>query len=216
MRLFAAIVPPRAVLDELNGVLQSVGAPVEVPAPRRGLFGRRGGSATVRRQAAASSHSAELDRPSLAHMHLPITHFGNVTFGDSIQLADALRADVATWRRTRVHFSGGAALEWPGDQSVWVKLDGDLDPLMAIGRGVPDVVQRLGFFVDRRQFRPWLSVGTINDATTAAYLEALVAALDGFRGQDWTVESVSLMKRLPEADGVTDFEEMERMPLAVR
>ena len=56
-------------------------------------------------------------------------------------------------------------------------------------------MQRLGFFVDRLQFRPWLSVGTITDESTAPYLESVVAALDGFRGRTWTVEAVSLMRR---------------------
>lgn len=215
MRLFAAIVPPRPVLDEIAEVVGSVGAaPVSTAAPRRGLLGRRGGTHASRGQQSAPAGSDELDRVTPAAMYLPITHFGNVTLGDSVQLADALRADVATWSRPEVHFSGGAALEWPGDESVWAKLEGDIDTLRTVGRGVPLVVQRLGFFVDRRKFRPWLSVGTITPATTAPYLEAVVAALDGFRGRDWTVESVSLMKRLPEATGPVDFEEMERMPLA--
>jgi RNA 2',3'-cyclic 3'-phosphodiesterase len=216
MRLFAALVPPRPVLDELAEVLRSVHAPMVEPAPRRGLLGRRGGAqATRKRELEASSDELDLFVP--AQMHLLITHFGNVTQGDSVHLANALRADVATWNRPRVHFAGAAALEWPGDESVWAKLDGDagdLDDLMAIGRGVPQVVQRLGFFVDRRKFRPWLAVGTITPATTAPYLERLVEALDAFRGQEWTVESVSLMQRLPEAEGPVDFEEIERMPLA--
>ena len=41
----------------------------------------------------------------------------------------------------------------------------------------------------------------------------MVDALDAFRGQSWTIESISLMKRLPE-EGKDAFEEMERMPLA--
>ena len=128
-------------------------------------------------------------------MYIPITGFGNVTLGDSVKLAKALRTEAASWRRPEVAFTGGAALEFKGDESVWAKLDGDIDDLKTIGRGVPHVVQRLGFFVDRRQFRPWLSVGTITDDTTAPYLESVVAALDGFRGRSWTVEAVSLMKR---------------------
>jgi 2'-5' RNA ligase len=75
------------------------------------------------------------------------------------------------------------------------------------------VVQRLGFFVDRRQFRPWISVGTITESTTAPFLQSVVDALETFEGQSWTIESISLMKRLPE-EGPHAFEEMEEMPLA--
>jgi 2'-5' RNA ligase len=96
---------------------------------------------------------------------------------------------------------------------VWAKLDGDLDALNVIGRGVPQIVQRLGFFVDRRQFRPWLSVGTITDHTTAPYLERVVERLESYDGRPWTVESVSLMKRVTEG-GIDSIELMEELPLA--
>jgi hypothetical protein len=78
---------------------------------------------------------------------------------------------------------------------------------------VPQIVQRLGFFVDRRAFRGWLPVGTITDTTSAPYLEMVVAALEAFEGLSWTVESVTLMRGLPEM-GKDAFEEMERLPLA--
>lgn len=219
MRLFAAIVPPRPVLDEICDAVQAVRTPVAVQAPRRRFFGLLPArAASTRTQMALGSEASEeeLAMPTPARMHLLITHFGNVTQGDSIKLAEALREEAATWKRPQVHFSGAAALEWPGDQSVWGKIEGDLDGLMTIGRGVPHVVQRLGFFVDRRQFRPWLSLGTITPATTAPYLERLVDALDSFHGQDWTVESVSLMERLPTAGGPMDFVEVERIPLGTR
>jgi RNA 2',3'-cyclic 3'-phosphodiesterase len=211
MRLFAAIVPPQAVLEEVRdavaGVRTSTGP---VKEPKRGLFGRRSGG---RADVAEVAPDEELVIPTLREMYLPVTHFGNVTQGDSVQLARALRTEARTWERPTVRFSGGTALEFKGDESVWAKLEGDLDELMTIGRGVPQVVQRLGFFVDRRQFRPWLSVGTITDKTTPPYLEALVAALDGLSSNKWTVETVSLMKRLPD-EGPHAFEVMEELPLA--
>lgn len=212
MRLFAAIMPPRSVLDEVAGVVQSVHDVETTREAPKGLLRRLAGRGTPHAATQPSPLDRELERPGVDRMYLPITHFGNVTLGDSVKLAKALRAEVATWRRPEVAFAGGAALEFPGDDSVWAKLEGEIDDLMTIGRGVPLLVQRLGFFVDRRQFRPWLSVGTITDETTASHLQRVVDALDAFRGQSWTVEAVSLMKRPPDAD--TDaFEEMERMPL---
>jgi RNA 2',3'-cyclic 3'-phosphodiesterase len=87
-----------------------------------------------------------------------------------------------------------------------------VDGLQTIGRSVPQVVQRLGFFVDRRQFRPWLSVGTITEATTAPFLEAVVARLDGFSGQPWVVDRVTVMRRVPE-NGPDAFEVHEELPI---
>ena len=111
-----------------------------------------------------------------------------------------------------LRFAGGAALEWPGDESVWAKLDGDVEKLVTIGRGIPRAVQKLQLFVDRRQFRPWLSVGTITDRTTAPYLEDLVARLDAFSGRSWTQETVSLMKNIPQEPD-HPYEVVEELPL---
>lgn len=209
MRLFAAIVPPRAVLDELLTVVHGVRPPSTAPAPKQGLLSRLG----RRTSAPEPERTDELSVPDVSQMYLPITGFGNVMLGDSVQLTKALRTEAATWERPTVHLAGGTALEFTGDESVWVKFEGDVEPLTTIGRGVPQVVQRLGFFVDRRQFRPWLSVGTITDATTAPYLQSLVDALDAFRSDSWTIETVTLMKGLPEV-GRDAFEVLEEMPLA--
>jgi 2'-5' RNA ligase len=218
MHLFAAIVPPRDILEDLSRAVRSATATDPEPTRRR-LFGRRartgqgagdsGGSA-----GAVLAASPELDTPSPAALYLPITSFGNVTRGDSVKLADELRAEAATWRQPTVSLAGGTALEFPGDESVWAKLDGDLDALMTIGRGVPLVVQRLGFFVDRRVFRPWLSVGTITSETTAPFLEKVVAELEGYRSRSWTIEHISLMRRPLEPDVEIPYEEVEQMPLA--
>ena len=210
MRLFAAIVPPRAVLEEVLEVVQGV-RPVQAQETKtkRGLRARFGGQGHTTEQV---EHD-ELTVSDLAQMYIPLTGFGNVTLGDSVQLSKALRTEALSWERPTVRLAGGTALEFRGDESVWAKITGDLDALGTIGRGVPQVVQRLGFFVDRRQFRPWISVGTITDTTTAPFLQSVVDALEGFEGQTWTIESISLMKRLPE-EGPHAFEEMEEMPLA--
>jgi 2'-5' RNA ligase len=210
MRLFAAIVPPRPVLDEVRAVVDSV-RPASEPAPKRGLFSRRGGRGPV----VEDETNDELTQPPVELMYLPLTGFGNVTLGDSVRVAKALRNEALTWAPATLHLAGGTALEFKGDESVWAKLDGDIDALNTIGRGVPQVVQRLGFFVDRRQFRPWLEVGTITDTTTAPYLQAVVDALEAFHGRSWEVDAISLMKGLPD-EGPDAFEELERMPLAPR
>jgi 2'-5' RNA ligase len=188
MRLFAALLPPEEVLTELAALVRSV-------AP----------------------NTRELDARPVADMYMPVTSFGNVALGDARQLEATLRREAAGWAAPKIYFSGGTALEWPGDQSVWAKLAGDLDELYAIGRGVPAVVRRLGFFVDRRQFRPWLSVGTITDHTTAPYLERLVAELEGFEGPPWRLEHLHLLRRLPALEDGSDggFDVVEQLPLRV-
>ena len=227
MRLFAAIVPPRHVLDELDTVVRSApfdrqsgrsrrpasGSHVDEDAKhsgRRSLLDRLG--TITGRAPDQTAHNEQLQAVQPQHMHIPITHFGNLTLGDSIALADALRAEVATWRRPELRFAGGTALEWPGDESVWTRLDGDIEDLLRIGRGIPVVAQKMQLFVDRRQFRPWLSVGTITDKTTAPYLEDLVARLERFQGRTWVQETVTLLKGMPH-ESETPFEVQEELPL---
>lgn len=185
MRLFAAIVPPLSAREELVEVLQAAGA-----------------------------GSRELDMVSVEDLRIPITRFGNVSQRDALQLFSTLGHAARSWPRAELRFAGSAALEWPGDECVWTRLDGDVDGALTIGRGVPPAVKRLGFLVDRRAFRPWMSVGTITDHTTAPFLENLVAALDEFKGTMWTLSTISVMRKVP-IDGTGGVEEivLEEIPL---
>jgi 2'-5' RNA ligase len=168
MRLFAAVLPPRSAVLELADLVGSV-----------------------------ASGTAELNPVPADAMMMPITNFGNVAQRDAVLLLEELEKESARWPAGVLHFAGGTALEWRGDENVWAKVGGDVDALNGVGRSVPPVVQRLGFFVDRRAFRPWLAVGSITDHTTAPYLEKLVAALDSFQGQPWPLDKVHVMRRLP-------------------
>jgi hypothetical protein len=133
-------------------------------------------------------------------MRIPVTSFGNVTQSDSLLLLDSLRKATSGWVQPKLRFHGSAALEWEGDRSVWAKVGGDVDELMTIGRGVPIAIAPLGFLVDRRKFRSWLEVGTITEVTTLPYLEKLTSALDAFEGSAWTLETLTVFKKVP-ADG---------------
>lgn len=176
MRLYAAVVPPERVRAELADVVTSV-------APG----------------------TPELAPVPIDAMRIPITSFGNVAQQDSERLLGQLRKVTAGWPRPELRFHGSAALEFEGDESVWAKVDGDVEGLLQIGRGIPVAVQPLGFLVDRRQFRPWLAVGSITAETKLPYLEKLTAALDSFEGQPWTPESLTVFRKFPtDASGVVE------------
>lgn len=183
MRLYAAVVPPERARVELADLVQSV-------APG----------------------TPELVPVSVGDMRIPITSFGNVAQQDTERLLGQLRQVTAGWHRPELRFHGSAALEFEGDESVWAKIDGDVDGLLQIGRGIPVAVQPLGFLVDRRQFRPWLAVGSITAATKLPYLEKLTAALDSFEGQSWIPESLTVFRKFPtDASGVVE-KVQEEMP----
>jgi 2'-5' RNA ligase len=198
MHLRAALVPPPTVVDAVAGVVAAVPVPAEEPPPaaapaHRGLLRRRA-PATVELDAPVGPPPAQLDFVVSDQMHLPLCSFGNVTTDEQERLRRALALVAADLPSATVWVAGGTALEFSGDRSVWAKLDGDIDELWKIFRGINEGVEKVGFFLDRRSFRPLLAVGTINDATTAPYLEDVVAALDAFRSEPWQVDTVSLMK----------------------
>ena len=212
MLLHAVIVPPPDVLVAVSHLVLSIDS-VPAPAPPQPA------SRFLRRRVVAPAAPApitadrELDLVPPAVMNLPIAGFGNVTAGDAVNLADTLKDAAAEWACPTVWLAGGGALEFPDDRSVWAKLDGDVEALLAVARGVVQSVASRGFFVDRRKFRPWLAVATITESTTAPYLERVVAALDAFRGEPWTIEWVSVTK--PSFDpAVRESLEVHRIPLA--
>ena len=212
MHMRAALVPPAPIADAVAAVVASVPLPAE-PAPplpeSRGIFRRRREDPVPPEPTVPPP---QLDLVASDQLQLPLCSFGNLVTDEVTRLRRALQELAAGLPSPTVWVAGGTALEFTGDRSVWAKLDGDVDGLWAVFRGINEGVERLGFFLDRRSFRPWIAVGTINDATTAPYLEEVVAALDAYRSEEWLVDSVAVMKlaltgRPPQAT------EVDRVPL---
>jgi 2'-5' RNA ligase len=213
MLVHGAIVPPRAVLEALDEVVRSVPAPVgrasEAAPQGRRLLGGLGRRRTD--PVETPDVPPMLEHVPIEDMRFPVTGFGNLTTNDARAVANAIAEAAAEWPAPTVRFAGGTALDFPGDWSVWAKLEGDVDELMEVGRGVPQAVERLGFFVDRRKFRPMLSVATVTTSTTGPFLQQVVDALEAFRGESWTVD-ISVLKE-SFIDGRTVLSEYQRIPL---
>ncbi len=203
MHLFAALVPPRHVLDEIETVVDQVEeiATASVPHPEARVH-RRAGTTGRRPEHGQAPSGPQLNRIRVDRMLVPITKFGNVPLTEANRLKSALGNAAQDWQAPRLRFSGGAALEWPGDECAWVKLGGDpqdLEALRAVASGVQRVSQGLQLFVDRRIWRPMLEVGTINRLTTPDYLERLMDALDAHTGSAWWQTELSLF--IPSVSG---------------
>jgi 2'-5' RNA ligase len=199
MHLFAALVLPRDVLDLVHQLAADV-RPEPAPPPDQGpggrhlaTAGRRFGRRRGPEPAPAQPTLPLLDLVPPVQMHLPLVKFGNLALSEATRLTDTLETEAAGWASPRLHLHGGVALEPEGDRSVWVGLEGDLDELRAVARGVNEVSQGLQLFVDRRAFRPMVRLGTINDRTTEAYLEELLAVLKEFESPSWWQSTVSLL-----------------------
>lgn len=180
--------------------------PNEEPDHKRGLLRRKHVAI------AADVPPALVDVP-VNLLKLPITEFGNMTRSDAQRLAAGIAEAAAGWAVPTVWFAGGGALEFPGDRSVWARLDGDLDALAAIARGVTGCVEKLGFFVDRRLFRPMLSVATVTESTVGPDLDAVVGALQAFRGQSWRVQEIQLTTDVFSDSGEAELRVFEQIPV---
>lgn len=215
MNICAAIVPPTSVVEAVAEVLEAVesqddhSATPTLPSggrlrwPWQGFAGRE--------------HDAgRLPDPpllrSVEHVSLSVARFGNTTPADTSRLTKALSAAAAEWSRPRVFVAGGTIAADSEDRLVTASLRGDVEGLETIAREVKRTAQRLGFLLDRRDFRPVLSVARISDAATSAYLEAVVGTLNGFRGEPWTVEGFSVIR--PSFDSLTEPKEIARIPIA--
>ena len=209
MILHSVIVPPRPALDQLVDVVRSVRRAPDVEAESRWRIFRRHGDAP---QQPAVSLLEERPIPS---MQIPIAGFGNVTPADTTRIVQALAAAASEWKPPRVRFMGLADPKIPADGTVWVRLRGDIEALTEIGRGVPRSVERVGFFVDRRRFRPMLAVARLSSAATAADWEHVVETLDSFRGREWVVDTLVLTKLAFDGPN-TASQEHERIPIGVQ
>jgi len=210
--LHTVIYPPRHVLDAVAEVVRSAGAAPVGELPTTRSFLRRGGRQSSG-PAVVSTLPEQLRLIAPEDMTLPIAGFGNVTSADAIRLSKALQTAAHNTPGATVRLAGGTALEFPEDRNVWARLEGDVDGLRSMSRDVTKVVEQLGFFVDRRRFRPWLCVASVTATTTPAVLENVVAALDAFSGEPWTVDHVWLMKAFFGSQAA-EFEELGRFPLA--
>jgi hypothetical protein len=187
MLLTVAFVPPLPVLDELNAIVD-----------------------------AAGWRPGELERTAAPDMQISVAVLGNVARGDTVELASALTRLSAGWPPAPVlRFSGGAALEWPGDETVWAKLVGDVDALEGVAQTIAPAMLRLGFAVDRRRFRTWLPVGTVTETTELGFLERLLAGLDAHEGQLWEASHLSLLRTAFDASrpGAQSFEVLREFTL---
>lgn len=154
----------------------------------------------------------ELDRIPMDHLQLPLAGFGNVTAGDARRVEEALMGVAARLPRPELFFAGAELVDTVYGRTVAAKVDGDVELLSTIAREMTHSVERLGFYVDRRRFHPWVEVARATQSTTRADLDAAAAALWAFVGQPWEVDGVRIFTTLLGGSG-SEFRQVESIPL---
>ncbi len=165
MRLFVAIAPPPAVLDELD----------ELVGPLRD--GR-----------------PDLRWTSRQAWHVTLAFLGQVDETATARLLPRLERAAQRHDSIGLAFAGAGAFPAPGRANVlWSGLSGDRGALARLAESVAAGASRAGAPPpDRgRRFQPHL---TLARCRMPADVTGLVAALDGYQGQPWTADRLHLVR----------------------
>lgn len=172
MRLFAALVPPPDVLDELDEFL----APHRTDAPELRWIGR------------------EL-------LHVTITFFGDVDDRTLDRLLPRLERAVGRHGRMMLSLAGAGAFPGNGAHArvLWTGLYGDRRALARLAASTTAAGRRVGMPPDKhRAFRPHL---TLARSRQPVDVRQRLESLSAFASSAWTATSVHLMRsHLPSKD----------------
>lgn len=221
MFLHAVLTPPPPLLEAISSAVRSAEppapAPPPPPQPRRGAFERLAGRHVQVAESRVRTVAAFELIPA-GRFTLPIAGFGNVAMGDVIRVAESLKEAAEQWATPTVHFFGATVLEFSHHRSLGLTLAGEVAELEMVARAVTECVQRRGFRFDRRKFQPALEVATIGESATTGQVMSFLNALEGFHGDPWTVDHVSLVKRSFDTASADSMDSLEylRIPLGRR
>jgi RNA 2',3'-cyclic 3'-phosphodiesterase len=165
MRLFVAIAPPPAVLDELD----ALAGPFRVGRP-------------------------DLRWTSREAWHVTLAFLGQVDEAAVARLLPRLERAARRHHRFRLAFCGAGAFPAAGRANVlWSGLSGDRGALARLAESVTAGASRAGAPPpDKgRRFQPHL---TLARCRMPADVTELVATLDGFQGEPWTADRVHLVR----------------------
>jgi RNA 2',3'-cyclic 3'-phosphodiesterase len=165
MRLFVAIAPPLAVLDELDALV---------------------GPLRARRH--------DLRWTSRDAWHVTLAFLGQVDEPVVARLLPRLERAAYRHRLIRLAFRGAGAFPAPARANVlWSGLSGDRRALARLAESVAAGASRAGAPPpDKgRRFQPHL---TLARCRTPADVAELVAALAGYQGQSWTADRIHLVR----------------------
>ncbi len=165
MRLFVAIAPPSAVLDELDALVEP-------------LRGRRLDLRWTNREA----------------WHVTLAFLGQVDEGTAAKLLPRLERAARRHHNFGLVFAGAGAFPAPARANVlWSGLSGDRRALARLAESVAAGASRSGATPpDKgRRFQPHL---TLARCRMPADVTGLVSALDGYQGQPWTADRVHLVR----------------------
>ncbi|QDY77421.1 RNA 2',3'-cyclic phosphodiesterase [Streptomyces qinzhouensis] len=190
MRLFTAVVPPAAQLEELADAVARL------------------------REAAPGADALRWTRP--AGWHYTLAFLGEVDEGLVPELTERFRRGARRSTPYRIAISGGGHF---GQGILWAGAAGegtDLAAMRRLAERVDAGARRAGVVMEEsRHYTPHLTLArTRRGIPPAASLAAYAAELDGFTGTPWRVAEFSLIRSHPPSRGEDSwYETLATWPL---
>jgi 2'-5' RNA ligase len=169
--LFVAAYPPADAIDDLATLVD------------RMAVGR----------SAEPGQSRRLAPPS--RWHLTLAFLGDLPDSRLEATTDALgRASRYASEPPRLRLSGGGRFGRGRFTVLWVGIAGDVDAVRAIAAAVRGELKRAGLPFDPKPFRPHLTLARPSDRLGPDELAADLDALDRYRGPEWVIEELVLVR----------------------
>ncbi len=165
MRLFVAIVPPPAALDELD----AAAAPLRPAWPGLRWTGREA-------------------------WHITLAFLGEVGEPAAARLAPRMQRAASRYRRLGLSFAGAGAFPGAARARVlWTGLAGERGTLEHLAASVAAGARRAGAPPpdERRRFLPHVTLARTRLPTD---VRSLIGALNGYAGTAWTAERIELIR----------------------
>jgi 2'-5' RNA ligase len=133
-----------------------------------------------------------------ANIHLTLKFFGDIDSGQVEDIIQAIRDASLGFNPFHLGLNGlGAFPDTNRVQVIWVGLSGSLDKLGKLQRNIDNVMDRLGFPVEKRPFSPHLTLARMPDRATPVERQnigRLIASMEFQSRLDLPVTSIHLIK----------------------
>ena len=127
--------------------------------------------------------------------HITLAFLGDVPVDRVDRAAEAVRRAVATaGGPITVSLAGGGTFGRGGMTVLWGGLAGDVAALRRLAVALRRELRRSRLPHDAKPFRPHLTLGRPGDRLSAEALAHDLAALHAYRGPEWTVADVRLVR----------------------
>ncbi|WFF02581.1 RNA 2',3'-cyclic phosphodiesterase [Micromonospora sp. WMMD964] len=175
MRLFVAVDPSVAAVNHLGTRL------------------------TRMRVTAAAAAGVDVRLADPAHLHVTVAFLGAVEAARLVEVESALGLATEWFRdrrdaAPRLSLGGGGRFGQGRSTVLWVDLQGDVEALHLLAGEIRTRLGHAGLPYDEKPFRPHLTVARPGDRMTPADVEADRANLDDYRGPEWPVPELLLMR----------------------